>query len=120
MKKVGVYTSSLQAVVGAASGVAGRGVDAPPHAAVWGAGVPLRKPSGKETQVWQQWGGSAAMLSACDPDTWEADGMDVGACSVRGWRFPQGILQKGSWKGKLHGCCLFEENPLRTPWDSWK
>ena len=41
MKKVGVYTSCLQSVVGAAAGVAGRGVDAPPHAAVWGAGVPL-------------------------------------------------------------------------------
>lgn len=41
MKKVGVYTSSLQSVVETAAGVAGRGVDSPPHAAVWGAGVPL-------------------------------------------------------------------------------
>lgn len=43
MKKLGVYTSSLQSVVGAAAGVTGRGADAPPHAAVWGAGVPLPK-----------------------------------------------------------------------------
>lgn len=41
MKKVGIYTSSLQTVVEAAAGVAGRGVDSPPHAAVWRAGVPL-------------------------------------------------------------------------------
>ena len=46
--------------------------------------------------------------------------MDAGACCLRGWRFPQGISQKGAWKGKPHGCCLFEEHPWRTPWDSWK
>lgn len=41
MKKVGVYTSSLQSVVEAAAGVAGRGVDSLPHAALWGVGAPL-------------------------------------------------------------------------------
>ena len=61
---MGVYTSSLQSVVEAAAGVAGRGVDSPPMLLCGERGSPyLRKPSGKEMQVWQQWGGPAQMLS---------------------------------------------------------
>ncbi|CAI9162683.1 unnamed protein product [Rangifer tarandus platyrhynchus] len=66
----------------------------------------LRKPSGKETQVWQQWGGPAAMLSTCDPDTWEADGMDVGACSVRGRQVPRAPERGRSAHSRLAGAVL--------------